>query len=522
MGRAAERVGVGGFEIGYVTDDGLEHRVSLSQAWATPFESCRPIRRFTSHKGQRHLSGLWWSATAGGHVGFESWMERDHVMALDFDPTVVGIASQPFWLSWRDQAGKLISHAPDFFARRADGTSVVVDCRPVERRKPRDAAKFEATARACDRDSVRDLRCRRRGGAVVTVAGINALEAIADEPLTTKEGWRRFVDRQPHPPVLLGAVRLAKLSERDRAAYDDGRRGYHADLPLVSTPIIRKVISTSRLLVQLNRNQVSARRGVIISGASGTGKTTALTQLGRTHELHTRKRYPADRHRLPVLYVTVPPAATARMLAVEFARFLGLEFTGRANITDIVNAVCATAAHTRVELVCVDELHNLNLATRAGAEVSDQLKYFAERLPATFVYAGIDVEAQGLFAGVRGRQIAGRFTVIPAAPFAYGTGAQREQWQALIATLESLLRLHRHRTGNLARLEEYLYRRSGGMIGSLSQLVRGAAILAIEDGSEQISKQLLDSVAVDYAAERADTASRPPRLGSRAIRKQTG
>jgi hypothetical protein len=38
--------------------------------------------------------------TADSHVGFESWMERDHVMALDFDPTVVGIASQPFWLSW--------------------------------------------------------------------------------------------------------------------------------------------------------------------------------------------------------------------------------------------------------------------------------------------------------------------------------------------------------------------------------------------------------------------------------------
>ena len=33
----------------------------------------------------------------------------------------------------------------------------------------------------------------------------------------------------------------------------------------------------------------------------------------------------------------------------------------------------------------VDELHNLNLATRAGAEVSDQLKYFAERLPVTYL-----------------------------------------------------------------------------------------------------------------------------------------
>jgi hypothetical protein len=142
-------------------------------------------------------------------------------------------------------------------------------------------------------------------------------------------------------------------------------------------------------------------------------------------------------------------------------------------------------------------------------------------MPASIVYAGIDVEAQGLFAGVRGRQIAGRFTVIPAAPFAYGTGAQRGQWRALIATLESLLRLRSHRTGNLVRLDEYLYRRSGGMIGSLSQLVRGAAILAIEDGSEQISKQLLDSVPVDYAAERVDTTPRPPHRTSRTGAKQS-
>ena len=71
-------------------------------------------------------------------------------MLLDFDPAVVGIASQPFWLYWTDAAGKPVSHAPDFFARRADGSAVVVDCRPVERIKPRDVAKFDATARACE------------------------------------------------------------------------------------------------------------------------------------------------------------------------------------------------------------------------------------------------------------------------------------------------------------------------------------------------------------------------------------
>jgi hypothetical protein len=51
------------------------------------------------------------------------------------------------------------------------------------------------------------------------------------------------------------------------------------------------------------------------------------------------------------------------------------------------------------------------------------------------------------------------------------------------------------------------------MIGSLSQLIRGAAILAIEDGSERISRDLLDIVPVDYAAERADTTRTARRDG---------
>jgi hypothetical protein len=82
-------------------------------------------------------------------VGFESWLERDHVVGLDFDRSVVGIASQPFWLYWTDVEGRRVSHAPDYFARRADGSAVVVDCRPVDRRKAGDVAKFDATAAAC-------------------------------------------------------------------------------------------------------------------------------------------------------------------------------------------------------------------------------------------------------------------------------------------------------------------------------------------------------------------------------------
>jgi hypothetical protein len=138
------------FEVGYIAEDGTRHRVPLADVRAVRLEAMAPARRFNARKGQRHLPGRWWSATDGTHVGYESWLERDHLTWLDWDRAVVGIASQPFRLSWTGDEGQVRWHVPDFFARRADGSAVVVDCRPAERRGPRDLAAFEATRQACD------------------------------------------------------------------------------------------------------------------------------------------------------------------------------------------------------------------------------------------------------------------------------------------------------------------------------------------------------------------------------------
>src|SRR6185437_10942286 len=65
-------------------------------------------------------------------------------------------------------------------------------------------------------------------------------------------------------------------------------------------------------------------------------------------------------------------------LAMEFSRFLGLPIPARANMTDIIEAVCGVAIDTSVSMVLVDEIHNMQLATRSGAEVSGTLKYLSE------------------------------------------------------------------------------------------------------------------------------------------------
>jgi hypothetical protein len=333
--------------------------------------------------------------------------------------------------------------------------------------------------------------------------------APPDNPLTTKEGWARWAHQPTSAPELHPGWR--ELGAAERAVYDEVRLDHHSDLIVVNTPTIREIITTVRRLLVLNRRQISARRGLIVTGGGGTGKTTAITQLGRAHELNVALRHPTGGgHRIPVVYITVPPAATPRMVAVEFARFLGLPFTARHNLADITNAVCAVLCDVHCDLVLVDEIHNLNLATRAGAEVSDQLKYFSERIPATFVYAGINLARANLFTGTRGEQIASRFATIPTKSFAYGTPAQRETWRALVATLEQALRLHQHRPGTLARHGEYLYQRTHGMIGSLSHLIRGAGVDAILDGTEKITKAHLDAIRLDHAAETTRAAAAKP------------
>jgi hypothetical protein len=120
-------------------------RLPLSRCATFSFElKCSPVRGFPSYRGQRSFPGLWWFATTQAHIGHESWLERDQLMALDADPDVVGVVSQPFWLYWPDG----IRHAPDYFARRRDGSALVVDVRDDDRISPDDQQKFDRSAAA--------------------------------------------------------------------------------------------------------------------------------------------------------------------------------------------------------------------------------------------------------------------------------------------------------------------------------------------------------------------------------------
>ncbi|AQW56206.1 ATP/GTP-binding protein [Streptomyces hygroscopicus] len=269
------------------------------------------------------------------------------------------------------------------------------------------------------------------------------------------------------------------------------------------TPAIDALAKNVRTLMILGRHQAAtARPSLIVTGPAGAGKTTALLQVGRAcHLAHTRRHGTAAAGQVPVAYVLVPPAASAKTLATGFARYLGIPVATGMSQAQITNAVRHTYTAARVQLVMIDEVHRLTPRTTTSAQTADLLKDLTERIGATFVYVGIDVTATPLFTGVHGAQLAGRASLIDWAAFPTRLGDQ-EPFRDLITAMEAALDLRHHRRGSLPHLAPYLHQRTAGRIGSLARLIRRAAITALIDGTERITKTTREAIRLDHLAER--------------------
>jgi len=188
--------------------------------------------------------GSWWSAKTGRHVGHESWLERDHAMVLDFDPRIAAFSSQPFWLSWQDD-GKLRRHAPDYFARMADGAALVLDVRADDQIPARDAEIFEVTARACASVGW----AYRRAGVLdpVLAANVRWLAGYRHPRCMHQERAARLREVFTRPaPLLAGA----------RAAGD----------PVAVLPVLYHLLWTGLLVTDLATVPLSTGSVVTVSG----------------------------------------------------------------------------------------------------------------------------------------------------------------------------------------------------------------------------------------------------------------
>ena len=330
----------------------------------------------------------------------------------------------------------------------------------------------------------------------------------------TLTAWRAFIDRpDPRPPARLTRAAMRRLSTTAKDVYDRDRLAWlGADVVFATRDLQDLELLTT---IATRRNSVEAvgpRRGIAISGPSTVGKTTALLHLGRRHETWVRQTQADYPGLQPVAYIVVPPATTPRMMLTAFARFLGLPTSGSARLnSDGLSDVCAAVlTESGTSMIIVDEVHNLRTNRQAGVEAASALKIFGDRINATFLYGGIDLDGSDMFTGELGRQIAGRVVLHPMRPYRFRTPAQQQEWIDLIGLCENHVILADHRPGMLTNQAAYLHERVGGSIGSLRALIGDATARAILTGHETLTRTLLDQTPTDQRAETARRSVPPP------------
>lgn len=320
-------------------------------------------------------------------------------------------------------------------------------------------------------------------------------------PQHTLEGWRRFVDSDgPEPVEILDSSQLDAMSDDERRSHLRARIRYHSALPVVKTPDMEAIHQAGADIIDENSSGIGSPRGLAISGPPNVGKTTALKQFGKALDRQLRRTEPE--RDIPVIYTSLLPQATGKKVSLQLAHFLGLPLASRDSLADITHSLTTVIANVGTVAVLLDEAHHLVWGKQRALEASDHVKHLADHTGVTFFVAGVNIEATGLFAGLRSNQVAGRYRLITISEFGYRKKDDRKTWHQLVNAFDTSLRLREHAPGTLTDLASYLHDRTGGYLGSLTGLIRQAAIRSIKDGTERIDQRVLDVTGTDHAAER--------------------
>lgn len=378
---------------------------------------------------------------------------------------------------------------------------------------------------------------------------------------TRVEGWQRWERTRDLfvPAPVLSMEQYLQLTPRRRRIHDLHRLATHSSLPVQSTPMSDAVgwLVKARIEDGAYSHKAGIRTGVMVNGGGAQGKTetvcAALAAFAEAwlevNEYMNPEAMVSTRDLLaPVAYVRCPVKATPVSTCQRILDFYGEDYKNMRQ-EDLIRTVnAAISAHATKALV-IDDITRLKLHRESDQDVLDLLLEVMS-MSVTLILVGVGIPTSGLlrrgrFDPVakqwvippvrdRGRspnpdastQHERRFEMVDLQPFSYDTPGQINAWVDHLAALEKSLRLLHDTEGMLTSgsMPEYLFQRTNGVVGLLEKLVQRGCRVAIEGGSEQLTKELLSRCAVlptDLPDLDADSGEQPliPPVESRPRKK---
>jgi hypothetical protein len=320
--------------------------------------------------------------------------------------------------------------------------------------------------------------------------------------------WRKFCEHgaseRPAVPTGNEWTRMAKdahqMSQRERWRY-------HARFSPIRTPtvdrIIREITETARENLV---GAIGARTGYVISADPMLGKTTLLFMLGREYEAQLRKRYAAvlrdyAQQFVPVTYNIMGSQYNIRHMNEAMADFYGTPYGSRESGATIGRKLIREAKACLTSLIIIDDIHHVRPGFKNQQPLNDHIKMLSTAIPATFVYAGVNVHKSGFFREGHGEQVTARFKKFTIEPYIREDRTSWSEYLNLLVSLESHICLLYHQEGDLMQLADHIYNMTRGRIGAIVRLVRESANQAIRSGTERLTLEGLQAVKLDNQTE---------------------
>jgi chloramphenicol 3-O-phosphotransferase len=374
--------------------------------------------------------------------------------------------------------------------------------------------------------------------------------AVARE---TAAGWAHWrVTRHSFVPApRLSAEQYRRLSPRGRMLHDLHRAATHANLPIQETPMSMAVtrIMWSRIQNNALKHKPTTRAGLMINGGGYQGKTETACEVAAGFEdqwldLHHQinpDAVPGTRDLLAtVAYVQTPVTATPKSICEAILDFYGAHHKGM-TLPQLVHAVRTSLYDHATKVLILDDVTRLRMHREADQDALDLLRALMS-MHVTLVLIGVGIPQSGLlnegrrdphtstwsfptpkrgnsFHHEAATQTERRFDVVDLDPFRYDTPQAIAAWVAHLNGVEGYLRLLHAQPGMLTHgvMPEYLFARTGGIVGLLERLIEDGCAHAIDTGAERLTTGLLDDIDVNLgnAADRDRSAGEIPDVPAR-------
>ncbi|MBT1665414.1 AAA family ATPase [Curtobacterium flaccumfaciens] len=314
---------------------------------------------------------------------------------------------------------------------------------------------------------------------------------------------------------------IRAMSADERVLYQHQRAQWHASMPFVYTAQAEPAMQALTVSALAASGSPRHQRGVpVVSGPPGVGKSFivrqfAVNELRRLARLDHLLGHAPDPDRSfdvaerAVLYIVLEDGVDVRGMYFTILRELGWPAERRDPSVQVQRALHAC----RTRLLVLDEIHNVKFDGATGRHVHLALKWLTN-IGTRVVLCGNDIgwmltdRLKGPGESSR-RQSQGRWIPIPVTPMPYDSAAARSAWGDLLYEYELRLRIPGQpaREGWLCvELADYFWVSTLGYLNSLATLIDSAAAAVAWDGTEHITRIVLDNILLEEHVQSGRTA----------------